>query len=491
VATCERTVAPAVLSRLDADAQLDPAASFRRRGTRLANVLLVDGRTLTALDLAALTTAFVCAVLSTHHRGAALTLAAFPLLGVVAMAARGAYALRLRLTVFDSVSLAAGSISVAAMGSLALGLLIHPGDPGAALVFRAWLFGIAFVGIVRALFCMWQQRLRLAGMAAHRTVILGAGDVGARVGRRLQQSAAYGLEPIGYVDDAPPPPDEAGHRPAPLLGSTADLPKIVEEHQVEHIMVAFSSQPDGELLPVLRHCAARGIGVSLVPRLFDLINNRLAYEPVGGLPVATLRMTNPLGWTFTLKHAIDRVVAVLLIVILAPLLAFIALLVKQTPGPVLFRQRRIGRDSRAFDVLKFRTMVEQPPTSTFIPIAGLAPGGVEGVDRRTRVGRWLRRTSLDELPQLFNVARGEMSLVGPRPERPEYVEMFQADLARYAERHRVRAGITGLSQVQGLRGQCPIADRVELDNYYIDNWSLGLDLKILLMTLIAAVKPVE
>jgi lipopolysaccharide/colanic/teichoic acid biosynthesis glycosyltransferase len=136
-------------------------------------------------------------------------------------------------------------------------------------------------------------------------------------------------------------------------------------------------------------------------------------------------------------------------------------------------------------------MTHEDMAPEFVPADGLAPGGVEGPDRRTRPGRWLRRTSLDELPQLVNVARGEMSLVGPRPERPEYVKTFATELARYAERHRVRAGITGLSQVHGLRGKSSIADRVELDNYYIENWSLGLDLKILLMTILAVIRPAE
>jgi lipopolysaccharide/colanic/teichoic acid biosynthesis glycosyltransferase len=233
--------------------------------------------------------------------------------------------------------------------------------------------------------------------------------------------------------------------------------------------------------------------VSLVPRLFDVINSRLAYEPVGGLPMATLHSTDPLGPTFRIKHGIDRVVSVILIVLLSPLLALIALLIKrESSGPVLFRQRRIGRDNHPFDVLKFRTMTTvADAASDFMPIMGMAPGGVEGVDRRTRVGRWLRRTSLDELPQLINVARGEMSLVGPRPERPEFAALFGAEMARYGERHRVRAGITGLAQVHGLRGQSPIADRVEFDNYYIENWSLGLDLKILAMTLLAVMRPAE
>jgi exopolysaccharide biosynthesis polyprenyl glycosylphosphotransferase len=488
MSTVEGTVAQAVaLSPPEAE-----PGTHSRRGSRAANSLIIGGWALPALDFVALATAFACAaVLVDDDSG--LALGVFPFLGVLVLAARGAYALRLRLIVLDSLGLAAGSISVAAMGALALGLLVGGStDPGSALLFRAWLLGIGFVGLVRLFFTLWQQRRRTAGITARRTVVIGAGEVGARIGRRLEQSPAYGLAPIGYIDDDPPPAAAVGGRPAPVLGPASDLVKLVEAHRVEHVILAFSSTADVEVLPLLRRCAAQGVGVSLVPRLFDLINSRLACEPVGGLPIATLHSTNPLGATFALKHAIDRVVAVLLIVVLAPLLAVIALLVKgNSPGPVLFRQRRIGRDNHPFDVLKFRTMTHQQPAPGFVPAGGLAPGGVEGVDRRTRVGRWLRRTSLDELPQLLNVARGEMSLVGPRPERPEYAKTFAADLARYAERHRVRAGITGLSQVHRLRGQCPIADRVELDNYYIENWSPGLDLKILLMTALAVIRPAE
>jgi len=151
-------------------------------------------------------------------------------------------------------------------------------------------------------------------------------------------------------------------------------------------------------------------------------------------------------------------------------------------GPVLFRQRRIGRDGRAFDLLKFRTMQQRPSGAGFRPRNGCAPGGVEGQDRRTPIGRFLRSSSLDELPQLINVVRGEMSVVGPRPERPEFVERFSMEVAGYEKRHRVKSGITGWAQVNGLRGQTSIADRVEWDNYYIQNWSLRLDLRIIALT---------
>jgi len=163
-----------------------------------------------------------------------------------------------------------------------------------------------------------------------------------------------------------------------------------------------------------------------------------------------------------------------------------------SPGPIFFRQPRVGRDGIVFDCLKFRSM--RSPTArsaTFVAQDGKAPGGVEGVDRRTRIGKLMRCSSLDELPQLLNVIKGDMSLVGPRPERPEYVERFNTQIRRYGERHRVKAGMTGWAQVHGLRGQTSIDDRVEWDNFYIENWSLALDLQILLMTIPALLRPSE
>jgi len=191
------------------------------------------------------------------------------------------------------------------------------------------------------------------------------------------------------------------------------------------------------------------------------------------------------GWQFTLKRGADRTVALLALLFLAPLLLAIALGVRlSSVGPVIYRQRRVSRGGETFVLFKFRTMVQDAGVAGFTPKRGTAPGGIEGEDRRTAVGRWLRAISFDELPQLLNVLRGEMSLIGPRPERPEFVELFAKQVPRYAERHRVKSGITGWAQANGLRGQTSIADRVELDNYYIENWSLGLDLRIVALTII-------
>ena len=203
----------------------------------------------------------------------------------------------------------------------------------------------------------------------------------------------------------------------------------------------------------------------------------------------------------TLKRTTDVVIAGLVMLALGPLMLAIAFAVRlSSPGPVLFRQRRVGQGGREFVLLKFRTMVGDQGRRDFALPAGVAPGGVEGRDRRTRVGRWLRTTSLDELPQLVNVLRGDMSVVGPRPERPEYAKRFALTVPGYVDRLRVKAGITGWAQANGLRGQTPIADRVAYDNYYIDNWSLGLELRTLVLTAVelgrlrdrgAAIRPAE
>jgi lipopolysaccharide/colanic/teichoic acid biosynthesis glycosyltransferase len=214
-----------------------------------------------------------------------------------------------------------------------------------------------------------------------------------------------------------------------------------------------------------------------------------------------------LDWRLAVKYAIDRMVAVLAIVVLTPLLLMLALAVRLgSRGPILFRQRRVGLNGQIFEVFKFRTMAERPGAQgpdedsgaqepaendgaqDFVPPEGVAPGGVEGKDRRTGLGRVLRATSLDELPQLFNVLRGDMSLVGPRPERPGFVRQFATEVPGYADRHRVKCGITGWAQANGLRGQTSIAERAAFDNYYIDNWSLGLELKTLAMTVVEVLR---
>jgi exopolysaccharide biosynthesis polyprenyl glycosylphosphotransferase len=271
----------------------------------------------------------------------------------------------------------------------------------------------------------------------------------------------------------------------PVLGASWDLERVVADHDVQQVIVTFSTAPNEVLLRLVQRCEELGLDVAFVPRLFERMSQRLTIDYVGGVPLVVARRPNPKGLRFTIKYAGDRLLAAAILVLVSPIMLGAALAVWLSLGrPLFFKQRRVGRGGREFDMLKFRTM--RPPegdNGAELPLAeGTAPGGVEGVDRRTPVTAFLRRLSIDELPQLVNVLVGHMSIVGPRPERTHYVRLFEESIYRYGDRHRVKSGITGWSQVNGLRGKTSLADRVEWDNYYIENWSLWLDFKILLLT---------
>ena len=411
--------------------------------------------------------------------------AAFPLLTLALLCGGRKPEERLHASALDAVAHAVGVISLAAILTIAAGSIIGTAHH-VAFALHLWALAVACVGVERIVLFAYRRYALSSQALATPTLIVGAGAVGARLAMRLFADPAYGLRPAGFLDTDPMPrPDHARTPLVPVLGGPNDLPEAIADTGARHVILAFTTEPDHVLIEKVKECQALGIEVSLVPRMYEAINERVTLDHVGGLPLLSLRRTDPHGWKFWVKHALDRCVAAILLAVLAPLLIGIAIAVRATsPGPVLFRQRRVGRDGREFDVLKFRTMLDEAYSDRgFVPPDGCAPGGVEGEDRRTRIGRWLRGVSLDELPQLLNVLCGQMSLVGPRPERPEYVARFDAEVDHYRDRRRVKSGITGWAQVNGLRGQTSIADRVEWDNYYIENWSLRLDLRIMLLTI--------
>jgi exopolysaccharide biosynthesis polyprenyl glycosylphosphotransferase len=417
--------------------------------------------------------------------------AAYPLLVLVVLHARGNRPNdRISSSLVQSLAHILGVISLCAMLVIAAESILGVEHP-VALALRLWVFSIVYLSIARASLRSVRMALLGDGKRGTPTLVVGAGVIGEHLTRRLLENPFYGLRPVGMLDADPllrsgwDTPDRV-----PLIDSSTLL-DAVRETGAQQVVVAFSSEPDGALVEALEGCRRRGIEVALVPRMFELVNERSTLDHVGGVPLLSLRPTNPQGWQFAVKHALDSAVAAIALIALAPLFAVIAIAIRSTsPGPVFFRQRRVGRDGREFELLKFRSMTNEraasderdPPAGEFDRLAGLAPGGVEGSDRRTPLGRLLRRSSLDELPQLINVLRSEMSIIGPRPERPEFVELFATEVYRYENRHRVRSGITGWAQVHGLRGQTSIAERVEADNFYIQNWSLRLDLQIVLLT---------
>jgi exopolysaccharide biosynthesis polyprenyl glycosylphosphotransferase len=459
-----------------------------------------------AIDLALLSVAVVLALQATPSGQRASTLAApilaLPLIVLLLFYLRGLYRSRLRALLLDGALPVLSAISVGVMATAMLGLVMHGEAPPEHIELRAWGFSLIAVGLGRTALATAQSWARARGLVGKPVLIMGAGMVGAQVARRLESHPEYGLMPVGFLDTDPRSVAEVGGRDLPVLGTIEDLDEAIDQTGVGHLIVAFSSVADERVSRLIQHCQELGVEVSVVPRMFDTINNRVGYDTVGGLPLMSFTTVNPRGAQFMIKHALDRVFALVLLVLLMPVMIGTAIAVAlSSKGPVLFRQRRVGRDGKAFDLYKFRSMRMKPGQTDpgddeagpieYLHKRDIAPGGVEGEDRRTAVGRVLRRCSLDELPQLLNVLRGEMSLIGPRPERPEFVELFGQDIVRYGDRHRVKSGITGWAQVHGLRGKTSLDERVEWDNYYIAHWSLGLDMKILVLTIIALFRSAE
>jgi exopolysaccharide biosynthesis polyprenyl glycosylphosphotransferase len=411
--------------------------------------------------------------------------ALFPVAVAAMMRARRSPDQRLNGSLLDTFTYVLGVVSLAAMLTIAVDSILGASNP-IGLATRLWLFAVVYLGVARAVLVSVRRQAMRNERLATPTLIVGAGLIGTHLVKRLIEDPDYGLHPVGFLDANPlPSPERATGLELPVLGGLDDLPAAIVRTGARHVILAFSGERDQVLAGKVRQLEALGVGVSLVPRLYETINERTTLDHVGGLPLLTLHSIDPRGWQFAIKHTIDRSAGLLALVLATPLMLAVAAAVRlSSPGPIWFRQRRVGRDGREFDVLKFRTMrMPDADSDAFELPEGFAPGGVEGADRRTRVGRILRDLSLDELPQLVNVLRGDMSLVGPRPERPDYVARFARDVARYEDRHRVKSGITGWAQVNGLRGQTSIADRVEWDNYYIQNWSLRLDLRIMVLTL--------
>jgi len=373
--------------------------------------------------------------------------------------------------------------SGAVIGASAVGVLTL-----AALTFfaRRFEFSRAVLGLFFVLSATslvgFRVAARLALRAARRrghnlrhVLGVGAGDAMRQFVASLRARPEVGLRMIGVLADKPVRSFEAG---VPVLGGYAQLKSVLREHRIDQVVVALPREDAALLEKVLADLDDEFVSVRIVPDLLHVMTVQSSVEEIDGLPVICLRESPLVGWAAVEKRAFDVVVTGLALLLGAPFLLAIALAVRLTSGsPVLYGQERMGLDGRLFRMLKFRTMVhgaeqESGPVWT-----------VEDDPRRTRLGAFLRRTSLDELPQLWNVLRGDMSLVGPRPERPVFIEQFRREVPGYMLRHKVKAGVTGWAQVHGWRGNTSLHERVEHDLFYIQNWSLGLDLRILLMTL--------
>jgi exopolysaccharide biosynthesis polyprenyl glycosylphosphotransferase len=424
----------------------------------------------------------------------------FSTLVLMLFAVRGAYAPRLRLRLLDDLRGVTSVTAIAAMALISARVLIGTDQDVAPETAYFWALATVLLGTGRTALLQKEARARRRGEVAVPTLILGAGRMAHVTARRLLAEPELGLKPIGFLDADPLAVEGRDSVGLPVFGAIPDFERIVSEHGVQRVIVTFSKVPHEVLLDAVRRARELGVAVSILPRLFEVEGERATVERLGSLPLVAIESSNPTGWQFKLKYAFERVIAAVALLLALPLLMAAAVIVKLTlGGPVLFRQRRVGADGREFDMLKLRTMKGRPEEAEEADIdwalEQLATSGSaddlidsrsahdERQDRRTRFGRLLRRFSVDELPQLWNVVRGEMSLVGPRPERVRYVRSFELSIYRYSDRHRAKSGITGWAQVNGLRGKTSLSDRVEWDNYYIENWSPWLDIKIILMTI--------
>lgn len=397
----------------------------------------------------------------------------FPLI----FAAQGLYRLRpVKRPAEELLNVTIGTL----LGTLVLsGLLLWVRPENQVMYSRATLaiFVVCEVLVIAtarlALRAVVERRFR-AGRGLDRVLIAGSGELARAVVNRIQAHRELGFSIVGYVANGTNGEIEGLER----LGTLEDSVGIVREREIEHVFVTLPRGSSSEMMMLLDRLAREYVSIHVVPDLLQFMALRSRVEDLDGLPTVNLSDTPLDGWNRVVKRLFDIAAASVILIVSFPFLALLGFLVwLEDRGPIFYRQIRMGLDGIPFEILKFRSMAVDAESRT-----GAVWASADD-PRRTRIGRWLRAWSLDELPQLWNVLRGEMSLVGPRPERPEFVEQFRMEYPHYMLRHKVRAGMTGWAQVHGWRGNTSIRMRIEHDLYYIENWSLLLDLKILALTL--------
>jgi exopolysaccharide biosynthesis polyprenyl glycosylphosphotransferase len=338
------------------------------------------------------------------------------------------------------------------------------------------LFSVAFIAAGRYALLKFEQQWYLRGKDLKRVLVVGTNAFAARVYRTLSRNPRLGYSVVGYCSTNGP--GEFAQLDARHVGSIQDVPKLIRSHMIDIVLVALNYTEHAKLYDMVRECEGLNTDIYMVPDTLELMTNQVRVKEIEGIPFLKIKAVPMTTWNHIMKRTFDVVVAAVVLILASPLLVLIGLLIKlDSQGPIFFLQERVGLDGKTFNVIKFRTMRTDAEKET-------GPVWAQKDDPRvTRIGRFLRRFSLDELPQLINVLKGEMSLVGPRPERPHFVEQFKKEIPKYLDRHRVKTGMTGWAQVNGLRGNAPIEERTKYDLYYIENWSLVFDLKIILKTL--------
>jgi Undecaprenyl-phosphate glucose phosphotransferase len=447
--------------------------------------------------------------LSTYAQLLPIVTIVFPL----AFAVQGLYRIRpARSRTEEWLAVAIGSVVATVVLSGVL-LWVRPGNPDVlysrATLAMFLLCAIVFVIVGRIFVRAFVELRHRGGRDLDRVLIAGNGELARAVVERIEAHRELGFRIVGYLDEgaerrgqgaddvlatspllaetsapATPPPAPRPLRPAPFmglpcLGTIDDADAVIESHAVDHVFVALPHASSKAMMALLDRLVRRVVSIHVVPDLLQFMVLRSRVEDIDGLPTINLSETPLEGWSRFVKRGFDLFVAGAAAVVFSPLMLLIALAIwLEDRGPIFYRQVRMGLDGKPFEILKFRSMRVGAENETG------AKWAERDDPRRTRIGRLIRAWSFDELPQLWNVLCGEMSVVGPRPERPQFVEQFRAELPHYMLRHKVRAGMTGWAQVHGWRGNTSVRMRIEHDLYYIENWSLLLDFKILFMTVL-------
>lgn len=337
------------------------------------------------------------------------------------------------------------------------------------------IYAFVLVSAVRLASRAAFNELRRRGFNEKRILVVGAGALGQRVVETIDEHRELGFTVVGLLTRRQ---EKVGTtiKGKPVLGMMLELGEVLDRQSVDQVILALPLEDQPILKELMEQLALRTVDVKLVPDLFNYVTLRGGLEEFGGLPIISLQGAPLEGWNLIAKRVFDVLCSLALLIATAPVMLVLAALVKLTSrGPVFYRQERMGMDGHLFQMLKFRTMRTDAE-------AGGAKFATAGDPRRTPIGAFLRKYSLDELPQFFNVLVGDMSLVGPRPERPVFIEEFKKQIPRYHLRHMVKSGVTGWAQINGLRGNTSIKERIDFDLYYIENWSLLFDLKILMRT---------
>ena len=366
--------------------------------------------------------------------------------------------------------------SIATLILISLTFFVARSEFSRVIFLYFWIISIVALCLIRILFREFLRLIRKRGYNLRYALIVGTGKLGQDITDKIQEHPELGLKISGFLSED-----------ASQVGNTVDgyqvldtyenIRDVITSNHIDMVMITLPLNAHEKLKSILDNIADEMVSIMIIPDLFEFISLRGGVGEFEGIPIISLRDSPLYGWNRVIKKSTDILLSLFIILITSPLMLVISILIKiMSPGPILYKQDRMGLDGKIFKMLKYRTMGTQAEEKTGPTWA------TENDQRRTLVGAFLRKTSLDELPQFFNVLKGDMSIVGPRPERPHFIQQFRSKIPKYMLRHKMKAGITGWAQVNGWRGNTSLEKRIEYDLYYIENWKLMFDFEIMWLT---------